>query len=621
MLRSLLHASLRKAPVLARGPGAIPQTLPAFGNVAAASIRKCSLLVSLRSFTSTPLRRQLDTPERPEDAATNASHTTPTFVPRQQFSLPTTTPSWYAGHMARAIRSMPYLLARYPPPLVIEARDARLPLTSINPVFEKLLKKAPTANDGLDELSPTSAPSHSGGADASTWRSRRLIVYLKRDLIDPSLESSILTAMRERDPYQHILFVDTRVDADVKKVLHWVQRQARKIASDDSVNSPPKQISEKAEKRAKKGLSGAFRHTPTPEEGVRLLILGMPNVGKSSLLNGLRRVGTGKGKAASTAPHPGHTRKLTGTVRISKAGPSKPEGEIFTPGRRARRTQPAMQDDEAEALSGDGESFMITASDSEDVSTTAAQEETEEKTMKPKDPPIYVYDTPGVMVPFLGHGASGAERGIKLAITAGIKDSLFDVQLLADYLLFRLNLRPPSSSSSSSSSLPSYVRNLPLSQQDYLATCDDAQGRTNSISELLWHVAGKAPGSLRKGNVRDLDAAATFMLQHWRLGKLDGNTELDLNTSDPKEVARQVDAFFESGGDVGAIMGVEAGPMVVGGGGGVEGHEGESKTQAKKLQKKQDVLARKKKLMDKGVAVGKSKGKASFKGAKKKKRK
>lgn len=603
--------------MLVRGQASVLQTLSALGNVAAVSIRKHPQLVSLRPFISTPLRREHETSERPDDVATAASQTSSTFVPRQQFSLPTTTPSWYAGHMARAIRSMPYLLARYPPPLVIEARDARLPLTSINPVFEKLLKKAPTANDGLDELSPTSSPSHSGGADASTWRSRRLIVYLKRDLIDPTLESSILTAMRERDPYQHILFVDTRVDAHVKKVLHWVQRQARKIASDDSVNSPPKQISEKAEKRAKKGLSGAFRHTPTPEEGVRLLILGMPNVGKSSLLNGLRRVGTGKGKAASTAPHPGHTRKLTGTVRISKAGPSKPEGEIFTPGRRARRT-PAMQDDEAEALSGGGESFMIAASDSEDASTTVAQEDTEEKKEKPKDPPIYVYDTPGVMVPFLGHGASGAERGIKLAITAGIKDSLFDVQLLADYLLFRLNLRPVCSSSS----LPSYVRNLPLSQEDYLATCDDPRGRTNSISELLWHVAGKAPGSLRKGNVRDLDAAATFMLQHWRLGKLDANTELDLNTSDPKEVVRKVDAFFESGGDVGATVGVEAGPMVVGeqGGGGMEGHEGESKTQAKKLQKKQDVLARKKKLMDKGVAVGKSKGRASFKAGKKKRK-
>ena len=30
-------------------------------------------------------------------------------------------------------------------------------------------------------------------------------------------------------------------------------------------------------------------------------------------------------------------------------------------------------------------------------------------------PPIYVYVTPGVMIPFLGSGQEGAEKGVKLA--------------------------------------------------------------------------------------------------------------------------------------------------------------------------------------------------------------
>jgi hypothetical protein len=32
------------------------------------------------------------------------------------------------------------------------------------------------------------------------------------------------------------------------------------------------------------------------------------------------------------------------------------------------------------------------------------------------DPPVYAYDTPGVMLPFMGHGTAGAERGVKLAL-------------------------------------------------------------------------------------------------------------------------------------------------------------------------------------------------------------
>lgn len=96
---------------------------------------------------------------------------------------------------------MPYLLARYPPPLVIEARDARLPLTSINPVFEKLLRSAPSEG----------------------WAERRLIVYTKRDLIDPQLEKPLREALKTHGGVQDVLFCDTRNDRDVAKVLSWVQ--------------------------------------------------------------------------------------------------------------------------------------------------------------------------------------------------------------------------------------------------------------------------------------------------------------------------------------------------------------------------------------------------------------
>jgi len=52
--------------------------------------------------------------------------------------------------------------------------------------------------------------------------------------------------------------------------------------------------------------------------GSRMLIVGMPNVGKSSLLNALRRVGVHRKKAAITGGQPGVTRKIATSVKISE---------------------------------------------------------------------------------------------------------------------------------------------------------------------------------------------------------------------------------------------------------------------------------------------------------------
>ncbi|KAK4690489.1 hypothetical protein P7C71_g6311, partial [Lecanoromycetidae sp. Uapishka_2] len=53
--------------------------------------------------------------------------------------------------------------------------------------------------------------------------------------------------------------------------------------------------------------------------GSKMIIVGMPNVGKSSLLNALRGVGVHKGKVASTGAQPGVTRKIGTTVKILDA--------------------------------------------------------------------------------------------------------------------------------------------------------------------------------------------------------------------------------------------------------------------------------------------------------------
>ena len=54
-------------------------------------------------------------------------------------------PSWYPGHMTQFTRALPNLLRRTD--VVLELRDARLPLTSINRNFEGVYLLALCAAD------------------------------------------------------------------------------------------------------------------------------------------------------------------------------------------------------------------------------------------------------------------------------------------------------------------------------------------------------------------------------------------------------------------------------------------------------------------------------------------
>ena len=76
------------------------------------------------------------------------------------FAFPTQLPSYYAGHMSKALRVMESKLPIMH--LFVEVRDARLPLSSINPALERFARR-----------------------DQSL---KRLIVYCRRDLGDVRFE-------------------------------------------------------------------------------------------------------------------------------------------------------------------------------------------------------------------------------------------------------------------------------------------------------------------------------------------------------------------------------------------------------------------------------------------------
>lgn len=140
--------------------------------------------------------------------------------------------------------------------LVIECRDYRTPIVSRNPLFEANLGERP-----------------------------RLIVYTKQDLGSSfSAEDRAREAViRKWDAPSTSLFADVKSRVAINKVLDFARAHA------DASNS-------------------LF--------GTRLMVVGMPNVGKSSLLNALRNVSLGKKKAAKTGDQPGVTRKIGTTVKI-----------------------------------------------------------------------------------------------------------------------------------------------------------------------------------------------------------------------------------------------------------------------------------------------------------------
>lgn len=155
--------------------------------------------------------------------------------------------NWYPGHMTKAMRDIKAKLKLVD--LVIELADARIPASSRNPELNKLLLNKP-----------------------------RLLVLSKKDLADPTWTERWL------NKYQTESLAAAAFNLATIKGMNDLAQKCRELVAD------------KLRRAEDKGRSG---------RPVRAMVLGIPNTGKSTLINSL----AGR-KAVVTGDRPGMTRAL-----------------------------------------------------------------------------------------------------------------------------------------------------------------------------------------------------------------------------------------------------------------------------------------------------------------------
>jgi len=152
---------------------------------------------------------------------------------------------WYPGHMTKAKRMMQENIKLID--LIIELVDARIPFSSRNP--------------DIDELGKNKA---------------RIVLLNKSDLADPVMNKRWMAYFEEKGA--HVLEINSKSGAGIKAIQGLVQEACR----------------EKIERDRKRGIVN---------RPVRAMVVGIPNVGKSTFINSFA------GKAcAKTGNKPGVTK-------------------------------------------------------------------------------------------------------------------------------------------------------------------------------------------------------------------------------------------------------------------------------------------------------------------------
>ncbi|XP_039857849.1 mitochondrial ribosome-associated GTPase 1-like isoform X2 [Simochromis diagramma] len=165
---------------------------------------------------------------------------------------------WFPGHMAKGLKQMRANLKSVD--CIIEIHDARIPFSGRNPVFQDTLSAKP-----------------------------HLLILNKMDLADLSNKQRILKKL-EKEGMTDVLFTDCLKQRD-----HNIKKLVPKVM--DIIASKP-------------------RFNREENTNYCLMVIGVPNVGKSSLINSLRRTNLKKGRASRVGGEPGITKAVLTKIQV-----------------------------------------------------------------------------------------------------------------------------------------------------------------------------------------------------------------------------------------------------------------------------------------------------------------
>ncbi|CAH1773658.1 unnamed protein product [Owenia fusiformis] len=180
---------------------------------------------------------------------------------------------WFPGHMMKGMKQMQSKLQDVD--LIVEIHDARIPFSGRNPKFRDTLLVRP-----------------------------HLFILNKMDLADLSNKDQIEEQLR-KEGVENVMYTNSK-DGHNKTIMKEIVPAFKKLIESED------------------------RYNRAQEVDFNLMILGVPNVGKSSFINAIRQTQLKKGgKATSVGAVPGITRSVLERIRVC----NRPKIYVFdTPG-------------------------------------------------------------------------------------------------------------------------------------------------------------------------------------------------------------------------------------------------------------------------------------------------